>query len=510
MGGYSVNSGGTITVTSSTTRVHTKVNLPADVKEITCLSGYVFLLYAMNDNGKTAGSYKDNGVFSNSGTSALLTHFDLTKFNYYGYRFVLRKVDGTANISIKEAKENVILTPFATGTEKNEKPDIFIDADKNLCLCGIKTDILDDKIPYHRGFLFHAFDDAQNNKMWYGNSLRDAKEIGFFPVDPRDFRFAISPKDGRIIATKRDTRYGIIVWDGTTSVLLDSFETKPRAWLYNSGVDFINDGDDEYCIFAEYYGNTASTGFEFDVWRGKYPYTSADDWEIVLTEYAGNNGINHFHMVRRDPFSDVLYLTSGDDSEKCKWWYSTDSGANWTLLTTGSTSGYEDHTCRCINFVFTKDYVYWATDKGTNHTLNKAERDGNGIIDPSTRVKLCDLPDGCATNSICYVESPKGLFMYDRIDIGYEEQYGDPVTLQFYDLNDNTLKDIVELDLTEETWGGCRGKCYINYTNSVQPFPAMGFCPNTPCMFDIVTDDLDKIGTIVFDPASKRFYTVNK
>lgn len=508
-GGYSLSYDGTITVTESNARLHTVENIPSDVKSITCLSGFVFLLYAMNSNGKSAGSYKEDGSFSNGGTSALLTHIDLTKYNYYGFRIVLRSDNGTDAVTIKDAQENLIFTPFATpdsDVTSEDEPDIYVDRDNNLCLCAIKTDILDNKIPYHRGFLFHSFASGTGNKMYYGNSFDKVKEIGTFPIDPRDWRFAISPKDGTIIAAKREQRNWLYVFNEDVIRTL-SFSTNAMAWLYNSGVEFIKDeNDNEYCIFAEYDGNAPYD--EFNVWRGTYPYTSNSDWSVVKTMTPQE--IGHFHMVKRDPWSNVLYLTSGDDSAQCFWWYSTDFGETWTLLTSGTASGWEDHICRTINFIFTEDAVYWATDKGTNHCLNKATRDINGIIDPSTRVKLCDLPSGQATNSLCYVESPKGLFMYERIDIGYTTQYGDPVSFKFYDLTDNTLKDLMDIPMAEESWGGCRGKCYINYTNSVQPLPAMGFSTDTPCIFNIVADDLDKIGTIVFDPASKRFYTVNK
>ena len=504
-GAFSVEADGTITITSSTTRVYTVDNIPKSVKTIACLDGYYFLLYAMKEDGKTYGSYKEDGVFVIGGVSALLTQFDVSKYDYFGYRIVMRKVDGTADITPEEAQNNLVLSPISVDDPLNkESADIYADADHNMCLCGIKKDITEEAIPYNRGYLFHKFASADGNRLWYGNSLHDMRELCHFATDPRPLRFAISPKDGTIIATNRDTRSGIWIMNKDESVKLESFEVKPMAWLYNSGVDFISDGTDEYCIFAEYNGNT-SPDMVFNVWRGKHPYTSEDDWEIVLSQTRQQ--ITHFHMIRRDPWTNVLYCTSGDASDECQWWYSEDYGENWTLLTSGQTSGFEEHTCRCINFIFTKDYVYWATDKGTNHTLNKAERDQNGIIDPTTRVKICDLPSGYATNFLCYVESPKGLFMYDRVDIGYTSQYGDPVTLKFFDLSDNTLKDIVTMPLAEDDWGGCRGKCYIDYTNSVQPYPAMGYSPDSPCIFDIVADDIDNIGTIIFDPACKRFYT---
>ena len=378
------------------------------------------------------------------------------------------------------------------------------DVNRNLCLGGIKTDILTNKRPYHRGFLFHKLIN-DDKSLWYGNRFEKLKKIGTVDFYPSLCRLAISPKDGRVIATVRDTRKGIYVWDGKTTTLVNGFETEPKAWLYNSGVDFINDENGvEHCIFAEY-SSTVPTGEKLYVWRGTYPYTSKSDWTIVLEQnvgWTGDNSIVHFHQIKRDPWTNTLYCTSGDSEQTsaiCKWWYSTDYGATWTLLTDGVASGWETHVTRCINFVFTKDYIYWAVDHGTNHCLNRIRRGSNGIIDISTREKLCDLPNGHATNSICYVDAPKGIFMYERVDTGYTEQYGENVQNHFYDLNNGELKVVTNIGLTEDTWGGCRGKCYINYTNGNQPYPAMGFGTEAYCMFDISTPaDIREVGTVEF------------
>lgn len=385
----------------------------------------------------------------------------------------------------------------------------FNNVNRNMCLCGIKTDILDSKIPYARGYLFHKLQN-NDNSLWYGSNFSNINKIGTVQFNPNLMRFAISPKDGRIIAVQRDTRNGIWVFDGQSETHVESFTTKPMAWLYNSGVDFIDDSNNvEHCIFAEYKG-AIDSGYTLNVWRGTYPYTSASDWEIVLTQ-TQNTDITHFHMVRRDPWSNVLYLTSGDASSESKWWYSTDYGATWTLLVSGSDTGWGNSLCRTINFIFTEDYIYWATDHGQNeHTLNRIQRDSQtGIIDLTTKEKLADLPGLYATNSLCYVESPNGLFMYDRIDTDSSAIFGDDITMKFWNFETEQLEDIVTLGLTQDTWGGSRGKCYINYTNSKQTMPAMGFSIDTPCIFDLVCDNPENIGTIAYDVGSKTVHTID-
>lgn len=387
----------------------------------------------------------------------------------------------------------------------------FENTNKNMCLAAIKTDILTNKIPYHRGYLFHKL---QNNdfSLWYGEDFENINKIGSITFSPNYWRFAISPKDGRLISVKRDERSGIRIWDGTTETLLDGFTSNPQAWLYNSGIDFIMDGTDEYCVFAEYSGSVYS-GYDLHVWRGKYPYTSASDWSIVMTKTQVTD-ITHFHMVRRDPWTNILYLTAGDSSAESKWWYSTDKGATWTLLVSGTDTGWGNSLCRTINFVFTKDYIYWATDHGEagaqHHTLNRIARDSDtGIMDLSTKEQLALLPQLYATNSLCYVESPNGLFMYDRIDVGSSSVFGEPIKMMFWDFATEELVEVASLKLTVNDWGGSRGKCYLNYTNGRQPMPAMGFSIDTPCIFDLVCDNPSNIGTIAYDVGSKTIRTID-
>ena len=90
--------------------------------------------------------------------------------------------------------------------------------------------------------------------------------------------------------------------------------------------------------------------------------------------------------------------------------------------------------------------------------------------------------------------------MFDRIDSGseYAEYYGTGIKLQFYDLDTNTLNDVGYLGLTNNSWGGHRGKCYTNYTNGQESNPAMGFSDDSPCVFDIVGAS-DGIGTIFYE-----------
>lgn len=410
-------------------------------------------------------------------------------------------IDGNViNIdSQSDIKAYVNFLPYDTSISSTEK--------SSLCLCAIKTEIVNNKLPFPTGYLFHKLG-SSDKSLYYGPTLRNAEKIGTVTFDPKKYMFAISPTDGRIIATMRQSRGTVYVWDGTTQTsLFSSASLKPMGWLYNSGVDFIVDGNGvEHCIFAEYNGDGIDKGGYY-VWRGTYPYTSESDWTYSMHMPYGNsstastNNIAHYHQIRRDPWTNILYLTAGDHPYQLKWWYSTDYGANWTLLTDNANNGWEEHICRCINFIFTKDYIYWSTDHGTNHCLNRIARNAStGVIDVSTRKKLADLPFGQATNTLCYVENPHGLFMFERIDTGseYTPLYGTGIHHQFWSFDTETLIDAGYLGLTNNSWGGHRGKCYTNYTSGQELHPAMGYSEDTPCVFDIIGASTG-LGTIFYD-----------
>ena len=396
-------------------------------------------------------------------------------------------------------KEPVInFLPFRSTWKQSSK--------MSLALCSLHTESKNKSIPFHKGFLFHEFP-YSSGKLFYGTNLKNANLIGTVDANPLDYLLAMSPKDGRVILTKRGKRDLMLIWDGETTIkLFKGAKLQPMGWLYNSGVEFITDGKDEYCLFAEYDGSLANRG-GFYVWKGKYPYTSENDWETVFHKELGYYGtpkddtITHFHCIKKDPWSNNIYLTSGDKPNQLKWWFSNDLGDTWNLLTDNSTNGWEENTCRLIHFLFTDEYIYWATDYGVNHSFNRIKRDANGLIDISSREKLCDLPFAQATNSICLVESPNGIFFYDRIDSGalFEPYWNDGLQLMFWSFTVQKLYKTRLLKTTNKSWGGHRGKCYINYTSGQCPTPAIGFSKDTPCPFDIVGADGENIGTIFYD-----------
>ena len=456
-----------------------------------------------NDTIETGGTFSmiipEGASFLYLSISASLSSFDYSVL-LEGTGAVLRLPDKVLSATIR------FLPMLSTLTSES---------DDSLCLAAIKTRIVNDAIPFHCGFLFHKLP-GDDGKIFYGTKLNNAVEIGTLDYTPKDYVLAVSPKDGTIIAAARDQRLPLRVYHNGQNYIVNAksaSDKSPEGWLYNSGVEFIKDGDTEYCVFAEYHGSSQENEVKY-IWRGTYPYTSPTDWEAVYykdtSAYNGGHptigSVTHFHMVRRDPWTDILYATTGDYTGQFFWLYSTDYGENWTELATdhipATTPSWvlDGQPLRCINFLFTEDYIYFATDHGSNNTLSRIKRDsGTGVIDLDTREILYDMPYGIATNSICLVESPHGIFMFTRIDTGFSSEYDKPVPVLFWSLDDERMYTIARIPQLVESWGGHRGKCYSNYTNGQESHPAMGFADNTPCQFAIVGADGTNIGTIFYD-----------
>ena len=468
--------------------------------------GGVILAAYNNPNFSTGTEFSVN-VPNGAAFFYYCTSGSLQLYDYYVKAVIavnkaVKSIDGRKYIALPR------LSPYMDKYNTNEK--------NSLCLCAIKFRQEASKIPFQEGYLFHEMiNSGSTAKYYFGTTIENAEECAVVDYWPINYVVAISPKDGTIIAAYHNVRRNLRVFHNgqnydVAALSSDGESSLPKGWLYNSGVYFIEDGDDEYCIFAEY-DSQVSDGQRLYIWKGKYPYTSPSDWETVFyKETSYNSGhptagsITHFHMIRQDPWTGYLYSTTGDFTGQFAWLCSTDNGETWTEIasdyntSTKPSWALDGQPLRCINFIFTEDYIYFATDHGSNNTLCRISRGTNGIIDLSTREVLAGLPTGIAVNTLCYVENPNGLLLFTRIDTGFTAQYGKPLPLLFWSFASEKLITLMELEMSSSTWGGHRGKCYSNYVNAFERRPAMGFANDTKCPFDLIGAS-DGTGTIYYD-----------
>jgi len=89
--------------------------------------------------------------------------------------------------------------------------------------------------------------------------------------------------------------------------------------------------------------------------------------------------VRHFHLVQPDPYHPGhWYLASGDSPSQSHVWLSKDDGGTWIDVTDPIPVGTKEQSVhRFTSLVFTKDYLWWATDdltKAKTARLVRCER----------------------------------------------------------------------------------------------------------------------------------------
>ena len=311
------------------------------------------------------------------------------------------------------------------------------------------------------GYLYHDNVVGGTGKLWYApNNADNASEISTFQGVlsaegiPSGWHFAIG-EAGEIIAViegdvqARGQRVPRVLTSADNYAASNQVaftpgvDTYPIGWLQNCGMDFGKDASgNEYFIFGEYTG-ASTPDKKVYLWKVTKPYTSRSNWRIVGTFNQTTNNTTsdgdawHIHSVQQDPYTNIWYVTTGDTDTSCCWYKSEDHGENWTKIVNGAVWGSQIN--RVLNLVFTKDYIYWANDYGTNHGLYRLPRDANGKMNVSVApTKLSDLNKNQSTYATIMLHEPNGLLMLDRVDIAFSGNTN-KLDISFWSFDDNQL-----------------------------------------------------------------------
>ena len=248
---------------------------------------------------------------------------------------------------------------------------------------------------------------------------------------------------------------------------------KPCGWLNNVGFCTLPNGD---MVFAEYTRGTVKTA---NVWKISGDATDPENWtvtwsvNIIDTMDTSTPGTKHCHEVMYDFFTGVLYFGTGDSASGSNNFYSTDNGDTWNAL-----YGNDRNRCRRLNFIFTEDKVYWASDsyQEDSHHFFVAERDNNGIIDVENATEISLISgNGQACYGCVYLKSMNLIVMMDRIDV--------PVTKKLdwycYDLETETVEKIGEIGSANNTLTALGFRCRFMDFYPVGNEIITGFSPRT-------------------------------
>lgn len=236
--------------------------------------------------------------------------------------------------------------------------------------------------------------------------------------------------------------------NGFTPVEIDFGDNlKPTGWLQNVGAHYSYTFNRLY--ISEY---TRANEAYAHVWAVDLPVTDISNWHVLLekeVEKPYGDGFKHFHTAQEDPFTNILYFSSGDEHDSSQVWYSTDGAA--TALAELDDPNQEKY--RMLNMAFTQEYVYWASDQWNlssttpqQHCLWKCSRDQTtGILDVEnglTKILSFDdeVPAGqshawVATYATVYFPMFNALMFLDRDDHGEHKS----IPVRIYDIDGGTL-----------------------------------------------------------------------
>lgn len=85
---------------------------------------------------------------------------------------------------------------------------------------------------------------------------------------------------------------------------------------------------------------------------------SEDDGQTWVIACSFRN-IRHIHCLQYDPFSECIWLGTGDRDNESSISFSEDEGKTWAEIGSG------DQMFRSVSLLFTEDHVYWGSDAPT-------------------------------------------------------------------------------------------------------------------------------------------------
>ncbi|MCU4628257.1 hypothetical protein KTJ53_00810 [Acinetobacter variabilis] len=299
-----------------------------------------------------------------------------------------------------------------------------------------------------RTTLQYLWHDSEN-KFYISSSIHGAKQFifkyelsDFYGLEPHMFSMGFD-KYGNILCVYRteyddaslytdETRKNpilLIKTDNYKPFVIDfGTSLKPSSWLQNCGFLCTEDA----IFITEYTRPSVRTA---NTWKATYPLTVVANWKTVQSfeldpDIYTSATLKHIHNVDRDPYTGFIYTSTGDANPGAAIYVSQDNGETFTAAVSGS-----EKYCRVLNWVFTEDYIYWATDSTQEkHFFFKAPRAANGVLDVANIVDVVQFPmDSQATYATIYLPKINALVFLGRND----RNTADPAHIEIWDLVNN-------------------------------------------------------------------------
>lgn len=207
------------------------------------------------------------------------------------------------------------------------------------------------RIYYTYGVNVYSSDDALETSIKIGE-FQAFKEKATFPC-------LVNTQEGQFIRVKES----IYHTDNFINYkeVLTSENSKHATKLGGLKSAFTYDKKNKYIYAGEYsIGNHDNT---HAVYQGKVTDSDIKKWKKVI-EFDSRNkntvdSVRHIHVVTVDPYTNRVWIGTGDTNEEARLYYSDTNGENFTLFAIGS------QNYRTLAIWFTKDYVYWNKDSAS-------------------------------------------------------------------------------------------------------------------------------------------------
>ena len=272
-------------------------------------------------------------------------------------------------------------------------------------------------------------------------------------TDSKSYTIFITPEDDLVCVFRSETlndgvvgrdsdRKNPIVYphnDYDNPIVVDfGNDEAPSAWLMSCGIDYDYIGNSLH--FAEYGRVNLSHS---KVWKVLPPYNRKDLWSVShqwATSGLTDAGFKHCHCCEIDPYTGVIYVATGDDDTAAAIYASIDGGDTYTKV-----AGPNEKTCRLLNFIFTRDYIWWASDShAKRHALFRAKR-VNGIMSEIELVAQIPYDADAqlqATYITFYAEDKNILLFLDYYDAN---GFAKPMEIYGYDITNGKVVRLMTL-----------------------------------------------------------------
>lgn len=125
---------------------------------------------------------------------------------------------------------------------------------------------------------------------------------------------------------------------------------------------------DHGVYFGEYWSNVERDLVHI------YHSDNGDKWKIVYT--FPQNQIRHIHALEFDPFTQKIWIATGDMDHECRIAFLNNSFSELEVIGSGS------QQWRTLAILFTEDAVFWGTDNPDGHNkICKYERSSKQVTD---------------------------------------------------------------------------------------------------------------------------------